>query len=276
MAFGPLFMRLAESTVTFGHIDIRGWLRACSTVTWSRSSAGWAQNVPPLAVIISRRTLLRCSPQGHCQIALCWESTGRMPRLPAAFITSPPAITSTSLVASAISFPALSAAIVGASARAPGMATTTRSHRGSVTIAMTRASKSGSPACPRIRWSAVRLAVRLPSVSPNSFRRPGVRSMTSSVWRPIEPVAPRMATLTGRVISVDQMEGRHVEVDEDRRKKYRIEPIQDASMAGDDVRRIPDLRDSLHLRFDQVAHQRAEPDKEPDDDGVHRREREDP
>ncbi len=145
-------MSVAESTVTFGPIDHRGWLRACSTVTWSRSSAGWAQNGPPLAVMISRRTLLRCSPHRHCQIALCSESTGRMPRLPAAFITSPPAITSTSLVASATSFPASSAAIVGARARAPGMATTTRSHRGSVTIAMTRASKSGSPACPRIRW----------------------------------------------------------------------------------------------------------------------------
>src|SRR5260370_33957610 len=100
--------------------------------------------------------------------------------------------------------------------------------------------------------------------------------MTSSVWRPIEPVAPRMATLTGRVISVEQMEGRHVEVDEDRWKKYRIEPIQDASMAGDEVRGILDLRDSLHLRFDQIAHQRTEPDKDPDDYGVQRREREDP
>src|SRR5712692_5898909 len=276
MTSSPLFMRVAESTVTFGPIDHRGWLRACSTVTWSRSSAGWAQNGPPLAVMISRLTLSRCSPHRHCQIALCSESTGRMPRLPAAFITSPPAITSTSLVASATSFPALRAAIVGARARAPGMATTTRSHRGSVTMAMTRASKSGSPACPRIRCSAVRLAVRLPSVSPNSFRRPGLRSMTSSVCRPIEPVAPRMATLTGRVISVDQMEGRHVEVDEDWRKKYRIQPIQDASMAGDEVRGILDLRDSLHLRFDQVAHQRTEPDKDPDDDGVQRRESENP
>src|SRR6266851_5755211 len=215
--------------------------------------------------MISRRTLSRCSPHRHCQIALCSESTGRMPRLPAAFITSPPAITSTSLVASATSFPASSAAIVGARARAPGMATTTRSHRGSVTIAITRASKSGSPACPRIRCSAVRLAVRRPSVSPNSFRRPRLRSMTSSVCRPIEPVAPRMATLTGCVISVDQMEGRHVEVDEDWRKKYRIEPIQDASMAGDEMRGILDLRDSLHLGFDQVADQRTEPDKDRED-----------
>src|SRR5712691_10380151 len=286
MSSSPLFISVAESTVTFGPIDHRGWLRACSTVTWSRSRAGWAQNGPPLAVMISRRTLSRSSPQRHCQIALCSLSIGRMPIFSgsapcarpalAAFMMRAPAITSTSFVASATSLPAFSAAIVGASARAPGMATTTRSHRGSVTIAVTRASKSGSPAWPRMTCSAARLAVRLPSVRPNSLRRPGLRSMTSSVCRPIEPVAPRMATLMGRVISVDQMESRHVEVDEDRREENRIESIQDASMARDEVRRILHLGDSLHLRLDEVAHQRAEPDEDADDDGMERREREDP
>src|SRR6266699_6969559 len=33
----PLFIRVAESTVTLGPIDHRGWFNACSTVTWSRS-----------------------------------------------------------------------------------------------------------------------------------------------------------------------------------------------------------------------------------------------
>src|SRR5467141_1179887 len=271
----PLFMRVAESTVTFGPIDQRGWFRACSTVTRSRSRSGWAQNGPPLAVMIRRRTFSRCSPHRHCQMALCSESTGRMPRSPAAFMTRAPAITSTSLVASATSLPALRAAIVGARARAPGMATTTRSHRGSVTMAVTRTSNSGSPAWPRITYSASRLAVRLPSVSPNSLRRPGLRSMTSRVCCPIDPVAPRTATLMGRVISVDQVEGRHIEVDEDRREQDGIEAIQDAAMPGDQVRRILDLRDSFHLRFDEIAHQCAQSDENADDDGVHRRECED-
>src|SRR4029077_7125296 len=111
-----------------------------------------------------------------------------------------------------------------------------------------------------MRCSAVRPAVRLPSVSPNSFKRPGLRSMTSSVCRPIEPVAPRMATLIGRVTSVDGMEGRQIEVDEDGRKKYRIEPVQPPPMAGDQMGRVLDLRDPLHLRLDEIADQRAEPD----------------
>src|SRR6202162_5988272 len=110
----PLFIKVAESTVTFGPIDHLGWFSACSTVTWSRSSSGCAQNGPPLAVRIRRRTDSRLSPQRHCQIALCSESTGRMPSAPAAFITSSPAMTSTSLVASATCLPAFSAAMVGA------------------------------------------------------------------------------------------------------------------------------------------------------------------
>ena len=151
--------------------------------------------------MISRRMLSFRSPHRHCQMALCSESIGRMPPAPAAFITSAPAITSTSLVARAICFSASSAAMVGARARAPGMATTTRSHRGSVTISLTRASKSGSPAWPWMTYSACRLAERRPSVSPNSRRRSGLRSMTSSVCRPMEPVAPRMTMLRRRVTS---------------------------------------------------------------------------
>ena len=195
----PLFIRVAESMVTFGPIDQRGWFSACSTVTRSRSRSGWDQNGPPDAVMTRRRTFSRCSPHRHCQIALCSESTGRTPRSPAAFMTSGPAMTSTSLVASAISFPAFSAARVGRSARAPGIATSTRSQRGSVTMVSTRASKSGSPAWPWMRYSALWALVRLPSVRPKSFRRDGLRSMTSRAWRPMEPVAPRIATLAGRV-----------------------------------------------------------------------------
>src|SRR5216683_855590 len=252
---------VAESIVTFGPIDQRGWLSACSTVTWSRSRSGCAQNGPPLAVMIRRRTLFRCSPHKHCQMALCSESTGRMPRAPAAFITSAPAMTSTSLVASATSFPASSAAIVGASARAPGMATTTRSQRGSVTMACTLASKSGSPAWPWIRYAALRLADRVPSVRPNSRSRPGLRSMTSRVCWPIEPVAPRMATLMARVISMDQMESGGGEVDEDGRKQDRVQSVEDSPVAGYQMRRILDLGDSLHLRLDEIAHQRADSDE---------------
>src|SRR6266571_792606 len=240
----PLFIRVAESTVTLGPIDHRGWFNACSTVTWSRSRSGWDQNGPPLAVMISRRTRFSRSPHRHCQMALCSESMGRIPRAPAAFITNAPAITSTSFVARAISFSAVSAAMVGASARAPGMAITTRSHRGSVTIAFTRTSKSGSPACPWMTYSAFRLADLLPSVSPNSRSRSGLRSITSSVCWPMEPVAPRMATLRGRATSVDQVEHGNVEVDKDRRKQDRVQADEHADRDGVQRRQSDDPRRS--------------------------------
>src|SRR6266568_8826933 len=272
----PLFIRVAESTVTLGPIDHRGWFNACSTVTWSRSRSGWDQKGPPLAVMISRRTRSSRSPHRHCQMALCSESMGRIPRAPAAFITNAPAITSTSFVARAISFSAVSAAMVGASARAPGMAITTRSHRGSVTIAFTRTSKSGSPACPWMTYSAFRLADLLPSVSPNSRSRSGLRSITSSVCWPMEPVAPRMATLRGRATSVDQVEHGNVEVDKDRRKQDRVQAVEHSAVARNQVRRVLDFGDALHLRLDQVADKRADADEHADRDGVQRRHSDDP
>src|SRR6266568_4636994 len=262
----PLFIRVAESTVTLGPIDHRGWFNACSTVTWSRSRSGWDQKGPPLAVMISRRTRSSRSPHRHCQMALCSESMGRIPRAPAAFITNAPAITSTSFVARAISFSAVSAAMVGASARAPGMAITTRSHRGSLTIALTRTSKSDSPACPWMTYSACRLADLLPSVSPNSRSRSGLRSITSSVCWPMEPVAPRMATLRGRLTSVDQVEHGNVEVDKDRRKQDRVQAVEHSAVARNQVRRVLDFGDALHLRLDQVADKRADADEHADRD----------
>src|SRR2546428_10199908 len=111
----------------------------------------------------------------------------------------------------------------------------------------------------------MRLAERLPSVSPNSRRRAGLRSMTSSVCWPMEPVAPSIATLTGRVMSVDQMEHGHVEVDEDRWKEDRVEAVEDASVTRDQVGRILDLCDSLHLRLDEVSNQRADSNENADD-----------
>src|SRR6267378_6658761 len=285
MTSRPLFMSVAESMVTLGPIDQRGWFSASSSVTWSRSRSGCAQNGPPLAVRMRRRTLSRRSPHRHCQIALCSESTGLIPRWPAALMTSAPAMTRTSLVASATSFPAFNAARVGASARAPDIATTTRSHRGSVTICSTLASKSASPAWPWIRYSAVRLADRRPSVRPKSLSRAGLRSITSRVCCPMDPVAPRTATLMGRPrgprevtatpltswgSSLKDVEHHHVEVDEDRRKQDRVEAVENAAMSRDEIGRVFDLGDALHLRLDQVAHLRAHPDEDAKGDRVNR------
>src|SRR4029077_12529018 len=130
----------------------------------------------------------------------------------------------------------------GRRARAPGMATSTRSQRGSVTIVSTRASKSGSPAWPWMTYSALCALVRVPSVRPNSFKRDGLRSITSRAWRPMEPVAPRMTTLAGRVTRSprQQPEHRHIEIDEDRRKEDRVQAIEHAAVARDEIRRVLD------------------------------------
>src|ERR1700682_473024 len=268
MTSRPLFIKVAESTVTFGPIDHLGWFSACSTVTWSRSSSGCAQKGPPLAVMTRRRTDSRLSPHRHCQIALCSESTGLTPPSPdapcarsaTARMTRSPAMTRTSLVASATSFPAFRAASVGARARAPGMATTTMSQRGSVTSASTRVSKSGSPAWPYTTISALRLVERRPSVRPNRRRRAGLRSMTSSVCWPIEPVAPSTATLIGRLNWPGSKEGEQgqIEVDGGRGKEDRVQPVERAAVSGDQVGRVLHLCDPLHLRLDEIAHLRAD------------------
>src|SRR4029077_1276392 len=135
----------------------------------------------------------------------------------------------------------------------------------------TRASKSASPAWPWIRCSAVRLADRVPSVRPKSRSRPGLRSITSSVCCPMEPVAPRTATLMGRLMSVDQVEGGGCEVDQDGREQDRVQAVEDSPVAWNQVRGVLDLGDSLHLRLDEVAHEGADSDEHADEDPVARR-----
>src|SRR6266851_1190320 len=223
MTSSPLFIIVAESTVIFGPIDQRGWLSACSTVTRSRSSSGCAQNGPPLAVMIRRRTDSRFSPHRHCQIALCSESTVLIPRSPAARMTRSPAMTRTSLVARATSFPALSAAMVGARARAPGMARTT---------------------------TLMGRLIGAPANSRRSLRICGD-------------------------FSFEEVESHGVEEDEDRGKQDRVEAVERAAMSGNQVGRVLDLGDALHLRLHQVAGLGADANEQAEGDRVQQRQPED-
>ncbi len=86
--------------------------------------------------MISRSTDSAVSPQRHCQIAECSESTGRSSAScrRASAVTICPAITSTSLFAMAIALPARAAASDGASPAAPTVATTTTSTAGCAAI----------------------------------------------------------------------------------------------------------------------------------------------
>src|SRR5437762_3760860 len=116
-----LFTRLAESTVIFFPIFQVGWRNASSTVAPATRSEFQVRNGPPDAVRMSRASSPGRRPVMHCSTALCSESTGTISPPPsrAVRVTSSPAITSGSLLASATRFPAASAASVASSPAAP-------------------------------------------------------------------------------------------------------------------------------------------------------------
>src|SRR6266550_2606808 len=122
-----LFTRLAESTVIFFPIFQVGWRNASSTVAPATRSGFQVRNGPPDAVRMSRASSPGRRPVMHCSTALCSESTGTISPPPsrAVRVTSSPAITSVSLLASATRFPARRADSVASSPAAPTMAFTT-------------------------------------------------------------------------------------------------------------------------------------------------------
>ena len=150
-------------------------------------------------------------------MALCSLSTGSSatPRARAAVVTSSPAITSTSLLASAMVLPASMAASTASSAVVPDEAHSTMSTSGCVATSInpsapptTRvpagaAAVSDGTACRspmaamagRYRSSCAASASTLrPAASPTTRSRSGYASITASALVPIEPVEPRIAT----------------------------------------------------------------------------------
>jgi len=125
----PLFISVAESIVIFGPIDQFGCASASSIVARAMRSADQVRNGPPEAVSTMRSRSCGRWPASTWKIALCSLSTGskRTPRAFTSRSTSAPAITITSLFASATSRPARIAASVGSSPTAPTNADTTRS-----------------------------------------------------------------------------------------------------------------------------------------------------
>ena len=73
----PLFIRLAESMVTFGPIAQLGWASACSGVAAAICSALHVRNGPPEAVSHIFSTLSTASPPSAWKMALCSQSIGR-------------------------------------------------------------------------------------------------------------------------------------------------------------------------------------------------------
>ena len=111
----PLFIMVAESIVIFAPMLQFGCASACSRVMPRISSIFLPKNGPPEAVSRILSIGLPFAACTHWKIAECSESTGRMrtPYCFAALITRPPAHTSVSLFASAMSLPALIPSIVG-------------------------------------------------------------------------------------------------------------------------------------------------------------------
>src|SRR6185436_2819137 len=129
MSSSPLFIKVAESMVTFAPIDQLGCLSACSTVALLTAAALAVRNGPPEAVRITRRTSWRRLPLMAWNRALCSESTGSTvaPAAAARRMNSAPAQTSVSLFASATIAPRSAAASVGLRPAAPVIAPITHS-----------------------------------------------------------------------------------------------------------------------------------------------------
>src|SRR3990172_7734554 len=119
----PLFIRVAESIVTFFPIDHVGCFSARRGVTVLSFLSGSLRKGPPDAVSIILFTSESLCPARDWKIAECSLSTGRIFRfllLTSAIIRAPPE-TRASLFASATVFPAFTAAYVGRNPAQPAL-----------------------------------------------------------------------------------------------------------------------------------------------------------
>ena len=216
MTSSPLLTRVEESIVILGPIAQVGCLRASAGVTFNRSDAFFPRKGPPDAVSHILARGLPDSPFRDWKIALCSLSTGRIgtPFSAASGMMMWPAVTSVSLLASAIFFPDSIAATVGltptipmipvtkysypsmeATSRMPSMPARTSTSRSlTLTLRSFAASSSyitalrglNSRICASMRSTLARAQRAVISMSPCSLA-------TSSVCLPIEPVEPKTA-----------------------------------------------------------------------------------
>ena len=227
MTSRPLFISVAESMVIFRPICQVGCRSASAGVTRSSALGGEAaeraarrgQDQPPHLVRLTRR-----AGTGGSRCARCRPAGSRRRAARAASITSAPAITSTSLLASAIVLPASIAASTASSAAVPDDAHSTTSTSGCVATAIRpsaprqRASparrgrraagaqlverRRRSPRRPAAAGTArpARRAARAfsPAASATTRSRSGCASTTASALRPIDPVEPRIAMRASR------------------------------------------------------------------------------
>ena len=214
----PLLNRVAESMVIFRPMLQVGCLRACSSVTCSRSSFFQVRKGPPDAVRIRRETASGPPwlPFRHWKMALCSLSTGSTctPAWRAFSMTIWPAMTRISLLAMARPLPASMAASAGLRPAVPTMEISTMSASGS-------RARRHRPSSPVSTWAPGRARASLSA--PDGSKMHTLRTLNSLAWRasastlvpaasptisilsgmsratfralvPMEPVEPRMTT----------------------------------------------------------------------------------
>ena len=218
MYSSPLFIIVAESTLIFAPIDQLGCATASAGVAASSCACDHVRNGPPLAVSVIFATSSIRFPARHWKIALCSESVGKSvaPCRATASISTSPAETSASLLASAIVPPRSTAAITGARPAQPTIAATVMSTgraaasasaclppAAAIPLLPSAARSSGrQPSSPTtasfapnsIASAASSLALQL-AVSVSIRHSSGLRRTRSSVDAPIDPVAPSRVRL---------------------------------------------------------------------------------
>src|SRR5262245_51369707 len=282
MTSSPLFINVAESTVIFAPIFHVGCWRASSTLTRASSSFGIVRNGPPDAVSRMRWTSDRLCPSRHWKIALCSESTGSSGTLcsRAAAVMRLPAITSVSLLANAIVFPVLIAAMVGKSPAPPTIAESTRSagtSAASVTspsgprrssgsgrgnARATASTASGSwRARARGRWraqsSAINSGEEPRAAMPSTWNSSGNRSTSSRARRPTDPVTPRMVSRFMRRGSFGSRNEnpavRGVVEQHGRIEQQAVDPVEHTAVARNQPTGVLRAGAPLQRGFDQIA-----------------------
>ena len=202
--------------VIFCPIAQFGCFKASSNLTFSKNDLVFPLNGPPDAVKSILPILFGFSPFKDWKIALCSLSTGkiRTPHSLANGIIICPAVTSVSLFASAISFFALIASIVGRIPIIPTIAVTRISTSGSVEISINPSmplttftsrsltdsfnseadfsSQTATAFGANSRICFSKSTILLPAA--NAATCKSLYSLTTSnVWVPIEPVDPNTA-----------------------------------------------------------------------------------
>ncbi len=212
---------VAESMEIFGPISQLGWASACSGVAWAICSAVQVRKGPPEAVRIRRETCRAFAGSSTWKIAECSESTGitTPPASLAVRSSEGPAQTRLSLLARAITAPALAAESVGARPAKPTMADITHWASAAAASATVEAPAptsipvpdSRSRSSPSFDSSSITASFgrqRRACSARRSTLRPAVRAWTSTsapalssrsrVETPTDPVEPRTLMRRGR------------------------------------------------------------------------------